>query len=184
MPNQRQLQKSQTRAKVVDVAMQVYAEQNLSTSTLAVAKAAHVSHGTIFAHFPTKDDLLIAMVQQVCTPLVTATDAATSLPDFLQQHIAVLTKYEALYRRFISEQDALPAAAKQVLAAAQATVAVHFQAALATTSVKSIAPGLLFNTWQGLVQYYLLNSEQFAPTGSVLARYGDTLIDTFERLIS
>jgi len=42
---------------------------------------------------------------------------------------------------------------------------------------------LLFNTWLGLIHYYLLNGDLFAPRESVLARYKSVLIKCFVALI-
>ena len=43
---------------------------------------------------------------------------------------------------------------------------------------------LLFNTWLGLVHYYLMNADLFAPGESVLSRYQDELVSHFLALIS
>jgi hypothetical protein len=42
---------------------------------------------------------------------------------------------------------------------------------------------LLFNTWIGLVNHYLVNRELFAPGASVIERRGAELLDHFMNLI-
>ena len=43
---------------------------------------------------------------------------------------------------------------------------------------------LLFNTWLGLVNHYLVNRDLFADPGeSVIARRGESLLDHFMALI-
>ena len=49
------------RAKLLDVAEQVFAEKGTSASTEEVARRAGVGIGTVFRHFPTKADLLEAV---------------------------------------------------------------------------------------------------------------------------
>jgi AcrR family transcriptional regulator len=49
------------RAKLLDVAEEVFAEKGTSASTEEVARRAGVGIGTVFRHFPTKHDLLEAV---------------------------------------------------------------------------------------------------------------------------
>lgn len=49
------------RAKLLDVAEEVFAEKGTSASTEEVARRAGVGIGTVFRHFPTKNDLLEAV---------------------------------------------------------------------------------------------------------------------------
>jgi AcrR family transcriptional regulator len=55
-----------TRAKVLDAAVECLHRTGFTaTTTAAVAKAAGVSRGAMLHHFPSKDDLLLAMVERV-----------------------------------------------------------------------------------------------------------------------
>jgi len=51
------------RAKILEVAARVFAEQGAAASTEQVAAEAGVAIGTIFRHFPTKADLLAAIMK-------------------------------------------------------------------------------------------------------------------------
>jgi len=42
---------------------------------------------------------------------------------------------------------------------------------------------IIFNTWLGLIHYYLQNSELFAPGASVLKQQGNELVKHFLELI-
>ena len=81
----------------------------------------------------------------------------------------------------------LPEEAKNTLIAIQSTVSVHFLQALeqdiATGKIKDVPFCMVFNTWLGLLHYYILNGEWFAPRDSVLACYKDDLIGCFMTLI-
>ena len=43
---------------------------------------------------------------------------------------------------------------------------------------------LMFNTWVGLINYYLTNGNLFAPGESVVSRYGQQLVEHYMKLIS
>ena len=53
------------RAKILEVAARVFAEQGAAASTEQVAAEAGVAIGTIFRHFPTKADLLAGAVEHL-----------------------------------------------------------------------------------------------------------------------
>ena len=57
------------RAKILEVAARVFAEQGAAASTEQVAAEAGVAIGTIFRHFPTKADLLAAIMKDTLTGL-------------------------------------------------------------------------------------------------------------------
>jgi AcrR family transcriptional regulator len=50
------------RKLLLDAAAEVFAEQGLEGSTAEIARRAGVGHGTVFRRFPTKDDLVAAIV--------------------------------------------------------------------------------------------------------------------------
>jgi AcrR family transcriptional regulator len=60
--SKRQIQKLNTRKKIIETAYKVFSEKGFSVPSSIIAKEAGVSHGAIFAHFPTMDDLLISLL--------------------------------------------------------------------------------------------------------------------------
>jgi AcrR family transcriptional regulator len=62
--------KADTRARIVAAAVRLYLEQGLAgASTLAIARAADVAPGTVRNHFPSRDDLSAAVLDQVLVEL-------------------------------------------------------------------------------------------------------------------
>ncbi|MCC9305558.1 TetR/AcrR family transcriptional regulator; helix-turn-helix transcriptional regulator [Kitasatospora sp. RB6PN24] len=53
---------ARNRARLLDVAAQVFADRGVSVTTEEIAKAAGVGVGTLFRHFPTKEALLEAVL--------------------------------------------------------------------------------------------------------------------------
>jgi len=191
MPGKRQLQKEQTREKIMTAAIKVYSEQGFSAPTTAIASEAQISHGSIFVHFPTVESLLLCLLdsfsQDIKIELHSLSASGGDIEKLLAMHIDVLIKHESFYKRLTKEAVYLPREAKNTFIAIQSTLSIHFLEALEKEikagKIKDIPFHLIFNTWLGLVHYYLLNGELFAPQGSVLLRYKDTLIKCFMALI-
>lgn len=57
------------RAKILAAAEEVFAESGADASTEEVARRAGVAIGTVFRHFPTKNDLLAAMMKELAARL-------------------------------------------------------------------------------------------------------------------
>jgi AcrR family transcriptional regulator len=62
------------RVRILEAAAVIFSEQGSSASTEAVAARAGLSIGTIFRHFPTKPDLLSAVVMNAWEQLVAEVD--------------------------------------------------------------------------------------------------------------
>ena len=57
--------KAESRSAIVAAALELFAKKGFSASTTEqIAKKAKVSKGLIFAHFPTKQDLLLAIINE------------------------------------------------------------------------------------------------------------------------
>jgi AcrR family transcriptional regulator len=63
------------RIRILEAAEAVFAEQGAAASTEAVAARAGVAIGTVFRHFPTKPELLKAVVMNLWDRFVTEVDA-------------------------------------------------------------------------------------------------------------
>jgi len=188
----KQAQKAKTREKIIATAYRVFSEKGFSVATSVIAKEAGVSHGSIFAHFPTLNDLLINLLadfgEKMGTSLHLLAQKSDSLENLLNEHLNVLAEYEAFYTRLISEKDRLPEEAKNTFVLIQSTVAFHFSSVIEREiekgTVKKLPVHMLFNTWLGLVHYYLLNREFFSDSKeSVIKRYRTELLSTYLNLI-
>ena len=67
--------------RVLDAAREVFAEQGIDAPVTEIADRAGVGVGTIFRRFPTKDDLLVAVVEQRTEQLIEAADLALASSD-------------------------------------------------------------------------------------------------------
>jgi AcrR family transcriptional regulator len=94
------------RARILEAAETVFAEQGASASTEAVAERAGVAIGTVFRHFPTKPELLQAAVMNLLDRLVTEVNAlvnnpqaVTALFEFCSRVMAIGARNRAVFER-------------------------------------------------------------------------------------
>ena len=81
------------RRRILDAARTVFAENGLGVGVDAVARAAGVGVGTLYRRFPTKQDLLAAVIEDGVSRLADEIEAAESIDDSWQA-------FEATVRAF------------------------------------------------------------------------------------
>lgn len=182
----RQLQKEQTKELILTTAYNVFCEKGIMNTRMSdIAAAAGVSHGTVFAHYKTQEDLISAVVETYGGKIAERThelaDSCSSFKDILSAHLAGISEYEPFYTRLVIENRLLPPSVRDVLISIQSAVSFHFSNA-AGESIAGMPSCMLFNMWIGLVHYYLSNGDLFAPEGNVIERYKDTLINSYIEL--
>ena len=189
----RQIEKKQTRDRLIRSAMELYARNGfMATTTADVARAAHVAHGTVFLHFSTQEELISTVIEkfgrEVSLRMHELAAGNRGLREVLAAHLKGLEEREGFYTHLIVERRLLPPAARNAFTVIQSSVSLHMaQAAeqeMKEGLIEPYPPHLLFNTWMGLIHYYLTNGDLFCPEGSVLERYGQECLDHYMRLIS
>ncbi len=185
-------QKQETRRRIVQVAKRLYAEcgaQRLRTAE--VAREAGLSHGALFVHFRTREDLLRAVVGETARELTDRLHAlagsGATLREVLEAHVATIAEREAQFRWLLLEFSALPPAERRPWLGFSSAVSFHLARVLDRETseghVRAQSPQLLFNTWIGLVHHYVLQPELSAADGSGLAKHGSELVDHFLSLV-
>lgn len=186
-------QKRQTRELLIRTAIRIFAENGiLSVSTADIAKAAGVSHGTVFLHFPTRDELLTEVIEtfgnQVTRRIHELVQDGVDLESVLKAHLHGIREFESFYTRLLTEAHGLPEKARDVLILIQSAISHHLsivsERAMASGRIKTLPFHFLFNLWLGLVHYYLANKDVFAPEGSVVEQRGEELVANFVGLLS
>lgn len=183
----RKKQKAETRLRIITEAVRVFAEKGfIATTTPDIAKAAGVSHGSVFAHFKSKEDLLIEVVESFLTQADKETRRAIkscgSLKEVLMAHIAAMTPYEQLYAHLIRESHAMPKQLRALLTEINSAVSSHIMTVLDRQGYKGLPKTkrfFVFNTWFGTLSHYLLNRDLFVTSGSVLEQHGDQIVRLF-----
>ncbi len=189
---QRQKQKEATRKHLIETARNQYAEYGFSkVRTLDIAKAANVSHGSIFVHFGTQEELIEAVINEfgakINCRLHELAESKSSVNEVMQAHLDGLTEFEDFYTRLVEEKALLSKNAQHTFVMIQSTISFHLSQAIerdiSKGHIKKLPVHMVFNGWIGLIHYYLANRDLFSPDGSVLKRYGKDLLNYYTELI-
>jgi AcrR family transcriptional regulator len=188
----RKEQKDATQRHIIEVGLDFFAARGFANSNTAdFAKAAGVSHGAVFLHFPTREALVLRVLDAFGDRLSAAFKAAmqgeASLEGVLRAHLAVLRDYEPFYARLVQEGQQLPLKARSMLFILNASISHRLKLVAETEAaagrLRNFPPHLLFNTWLALLHYYIANRDVFAPGECVLAAKGDELVAHFLNLV-
>lgn len=176
-------QKIQTYHHLLDTAYGEFARNGfLATKTLDIANTANVSHGTIFVHFPTKEDLLAKVIDkfgmQLGIKLKQLTEGKTTAKEILTAHLEIIEERESFYSRLVIEGPLLSRSLRNRIFMIQSGLAHHLEKIM-KTNAHSFPIHFLLNTWLGLIHYYLTNRDLFAPGKSVIATCGKDLLNHF-----
>ncbi|MEO1770661.1 TetR/AcrR family transcriptional regulator [Candidatus Enterococcus ferrettii] len=184
----REKKKQQTRKKLIKTASRLFAEEGFQVSTSKIAQTAGLAHGSLFLHFPTREDLIDTVINNFFKSMNTRIHKVVAnsgtLEEFLAQHLALLQEKEAFYTQIITNMTALPKTTQEKLFGHQSTLSAHLLILLEKEGqLTGIPPHLLFNTWLGIIHYYLQNKVMFAPDTSVIERYKDEWIEGYLHLV-
>lgn len=187
----RQQQKKDTKKKIIESAYHIYAKHGFMAKTSDIARTAGVSHGTIFAHFSTKDDLLIYLLEnfgeRTSDRLHELTEKSKGMKDVLNAHLTAILEEEDFYIRVISEMHLLPETVRSVFIGVQSTIAFHMGKMIEKEkqahAIKDLPNYFIFNLWIGLLHYYLQNKMMFAPDSAVIPRYRQDFVSYFLEIL-
>ncbi|MBP2661381.1 MAG: transcriptional regulator, TetR family [Firmicutes bacterium] len=193
LETKREKQKHLTRKHLIEIAIKKFGENGITmTRTADIARNANVSHGTIFVHFSTQEDLLIAVVEEFGTRIAQRLheliDTNSSLYEVLEGHITGLIEFEPFYARLIIERRLLPESVSNTYVMIQSAISFHIGIAaekeMEQGIVRKLPLHLIYNTWIGLIHYYIINSDLFCSSGSVLKQYSHELLQHYINLIT
>lgn len=176
-------QKEQTRHHLLSIAYGEFSRNGfLTTKTLDVAMAAGIAHGTLFLHFPTKEELLVKVIDEfgirVGRKLKQLADGKGSAAEVLAAHLETIEEYESFYTHIVIEGPLLPPNVRNRIFLIQSGVAHYFEQTI-QKSAHTAPIHFVLNSWLGLIHYYLTNRDMFAPGGSVIATHGKDLLKHF-----
>jgi AcrR family transcriptional regulator len=190
-PTLRGRQRVETRRRILLAACAAFGRAGFSSvRTQDIALEAGVSHGSVFAHFKTREALIAEVVEEV---VARAADlvrhelrVARSASDVLHAHLGALAEHEGLYANIVAERGGLPSVVQARLTEVNSGVASYLLDALERErdggSLK-VEPHFAFNSWLALVHYYLLNRDLFAPGRSVLTDRAEELVRNYLAMI-
>jgi AcrR family transcriptional regulator len=183
----RSQQRLETRQRILRAACRVFGRAGISAiRTQDVATAAGVSHGSVFAHFKTREALIAAVIEETVVSAANEVrhelKVAKGAEAVLHAHLRALAEHEGVYANIVAERTALPSGVQARLIEVNSGVATYLLECLqreAGDAPLKVEPHFAFNTWLALVHYYLLNWDLFAPGRSVLAERADELVRNY-----
>lgn len=113
-----------TRIRLIEAASEVFATLGVQgATTREIARLARVNEVTLFRHFPSKEQLLKAVIENASalqtkaldSPRVWTQKLGVDLNNYAQLYNAMLERHEDLVRTFIGEAKRHPEAARQVI---------------------------------------------------------------------
>src|SRR5262245_47200906 len=101
-------QKVETKGRILAKAKLLCARRGFArTRTIDVARAARVSHGSVFVHFPSREDLMTAVVAEMAREITDALHAraagGATLAEALAAHLECLAAREDQIRWLLLE---------------------------------------------------------------------------------
>ncbi|MGE0540761.1 MAG: TetR/AcrR family transcriptional regulator [Dehalococcoidia bacterium] len=103
------------RARILNAAVALLAERGIDAEMREIAERAGLAVGTVYNHFPGKDDLIIAVMREAFGELEQAIDAASTEADpvraietFLGEALTVAERYGALLAAITEGRVAAP----------------------------------------------------------------------------
>src|SRR5690349_5671927 len=122
----RRERKSRTRHAILESAAGLFARKGfLATTTADVAEAAEVPHGSVFAHFATRDELVERVVTEFggrIAAQVKRVREGGGVRAVLSAHLDGLMDHEAFYTRLVQEGRFLPRDARRMLVEIQSAI--------------------------------------------------------------
>lgn len=187
----RQEQKQQTRNGLIQTAARLFVRNGImNTATADIAKAQKVSHGTVFVHFPTREDLILAVMDEFGEKLSQRFGHGMpqgDLRELLGFHLEVLAEFEDFYHRLLTELVYLPEKAKSTAFMLNAAVSWKlYEAArplMEAGGLKKLTRPELFNTWMALVQYHITYRDLLSDKKPILKEKKRELTNHFMNLI-
>lgn len=79
------------RERLLEVAQDAFAELGPDASVAEIARRAGVGAGTLFRHFPTKDDLIAAVLERTFDEMTSTVDEALAMDDAWEGVVHVIT---------------------------------------------------------------------------------------------
>ena len=153
------------RARVLEVAQQVFAEEGLAVPIDEIARRAGVGVGTVYRHFPTKDALFVAIIQErlrsvgeVARKLAEGPAAGRAFFGFFERMVRDASLNKALFDALAAGggfNQELTAEARQVMMTglgdllAKAQEAGEVRSDLTAADVKTLMVGCLSMARQG-----------------------------------
>ena len=190
--NKRQLQKQFTREKIIAAAKEIFIEKGIiNTATSQIAEAAGIAHGTLFLHFPSKDALVIELLDVELLKFNSAIKqlivTTSSIEKVLDQYLLLIIQEEGFFSTLARELPYYKSELRRKILFRESLIREHFHQAIKRGVKDDIyakidIPSALTFLF-GTINYYLSLKTSFVQKGSVIEKFHYQIIDTFLKIL-
>ncbi len=183
MSNKRQLQKIQTRKNIFNTAKMMFLQRGfIDVTTAEIAKEAGVAHGTIFVHFPTREDLVLSVIDSEMSGAQEHIDRllthSGNFVDLAISYLDYLAGNESFHALIARELPFYKPGLRDRIIFRQALIQMQFADILKHEQVPN--PTGIVQYLFGMSHYYLSMRDVFNTEGSVIERFKKSMIDTIK----
>lgn len=178
--------------KILSTAVRLFIEKGfLDTSTANIAKKAGVAHGTVFIHFSTRADLVIAAIykgmEKLRNSLNEKSEDTNSLEELCNLFLDEVTKPNNIYKTLVKELPLFDIKTQRMVFASLSGFSWHFYKVLKKGKKKDlyrkVDPETVLKYWFGTVNYLLSYSKLFG-TEKLGSKQKKQIIDFFINSVS
>jgi len=188
--NKRDIDKHNTRKLILDETKALIIKaQETSISTAFIAKSCNLAHGTLFIHFPTKNELIYELFHQELKRianklyLIVNTSPQVSLEVLLDKYFLFLEKEEKFLSIIAKELPLYPEKLKRDIMTTEIIIRNFFYSTIEKGIEKNIYQTIDITTTLtflfGTIDYYLRMKSYFVSKGSVIAQKKDDIKKCF-----
>jgi len=188
--NKRELHKQQTRNLLLQTARECFVRDGfLQTPVSKISAQAQVAHGTLFAHFQSKDNLILQVIDLEMSEISAAIEEllieAEEVGEILQQYLNLLAQKEAFFTVLAKETPFYSLDLRRKLIFRDSVIRSYFFQKISeqNNSLSAAEISSALNWLFGTLNYYLANQEIFVQSGSVIEKFRGTIIHTFKKII-
>lgn len=186
--NKRQAQKAQTIEKILAVSKALFSKNGiLNTTTLEIAKACDVAHGTVFLHFKDKNTLIAIIFEQelkrTAEEIYRLAMESHHLDVLLDRYFLYLENEEEFLAVIAREFPFYPLELRREILAHESILRHLFFTAIENGiqagKFKPVDITTTISFLFGTINYYLAHKPHIVPDGSVIKAKKEALRHTF-----
>ena len=192
MKNKRQIEKDSTRSLIVEKTLELITKQGIvDTSTKQISEYCKLAHGTLFAHFGTRDKLIAEVVsselKRIARQIHRLHDEGSSLEQILETYLSLIAGEEDLFVILVKEFSFFDISIRQEIIATETIIKKYvfekIEEGIRDKIYKPLDITKVLSFLFGTINYYLQRKEFFVSSGSVIESRKEDIHSTFFSLI-
>lgn len=190
--NKREEQRTQTRQRILKAAHERFAESGFEkTKTVDIAASANLSHGAIFVHFKTRQDIVLNVIdefgKELSRHIDKSIDTNRGARETLLSFTRALSKFENFYVELLQVLPKMPEAVQGAFLLLQNGFSYKLlpaiESEISENRRKQLSESGILNTWFALLHYYLMNRDWYTESGNLLDTMETKLVDDYLTLV-